>query len=321
MPKISVIIPCYNSAKYISKCLDALEKQTYKDFEILIVNDASTDNSLKLLLHEKDTRNLSISIIEHKINKGPGVARNSGIAKANGEFLAFCDCDDWYDEDFLEMMIVSAEKHNADIVMCNSKLVMSGGFVKDNSYTEIFKKNSTKKEYLAYSRTALCYLLVKKNLFNELKLPSLYNGEDMAIVPLLILRANKVIHINNALYNYAVRSNSASNIVSRNVYESMLEVYRILKSNWGEEYLDELEFIEIKTVLYAATLTGIKAGVKNKELENEIVKFYKEFPKWKKNKYIKNMPNRHRFFIWFSGRKLLNVNRIYVKIHTFLLNR
>lgn len=115
MDKISIIIPCYNVEKYLPKCLDSIVNQTYKNLEIICINDGSTDNSLKILdgYKEKDDR---IIVINQK-NRGLSETRNAGIKKASGKYIMFVDSDDWIDLDTCERAILKAIKYKCDLVL------------------------------------------------------------------------------------------------------------------------------------------------------------------------------------------------------------
>lgn len=117
--KISVIIPCYNAEKYIKKCINSICKQTFKDFEIVIVNDCSTDSSLTIIqeFEKKDNR---IKIINHSINKGAHNARQSGINAANGEYIAFIDSDDYIDKNYLKKLFEGTDNENIDLVILSA---------------------------------------------------------------------------------------------------------------------------------------------------------------------------------------------------------
>ena len=111
--KLSIIIPVYNVEKYISKCLDSILNQSFEDFEIICVNDGSTDNSLAILEEYKDKR----IIIINKKNEGSGVARNAGVDISKGEYLYFVDGDDWLEDNALEKMVKKADELNTDILI------------------------------------------------------------------------------------------------------------------------------------------------------------------------------------------------------------
>lgn len=126
MIKVSVIVPVYNSEKFLHKCLDSLVNQSLKEIEFICINDGSTDNSLEILKKyaQKDSR---IKIINQE-NKGIATTRNIGLEAANGEYTGFVDSDDWIDANFFEKMYAAAQKYNADIACCS--IIRVGKYIK-----------------------------------------------------------------------------------------------------------------------------------------------------------------------------------------------
>ena len=116
MTKVSVIIPVYNTEKYLRECLESVISQTFTDIEIICVNDGSTDSSLAIL-EEYASNDKRIKVLKQK-NKGAGSARNFGLKYATGEFLSFLDSDDFFENNFIEQMYSKAKETNADLVMC-----------------------------------------------------------------------------------------------------------------------------------------------------------------------------------------------------------
>ena len=116
--KVSVIVPVYNDELYLSNCLESLINQSLKDIEIICINDGSSDNSLSILedYSDKDDR---ISYYS-QANKGPGAARNKGIEKAKGDYIAFVDADDWLDLNALEKLYNQSIKNDSDMVLFNA---------------------------------------------------------------------------------------------------------------------------------------------------------------------------------------------------------
>ena len=117
-PKVSIIVPVYNVEKYIKKCASSLFEQTYPNIEYIFVNDASTDNSLDTLKHiAKNNLHQHITIVENKHNSGSSATRNNAINIATGEYITFCDSDDWVEPTAIEEMVNTMISHNADIVV------------------------------------------------------------------------------------------------------------------------------------------------------------------------------------------------------------
>ena len=128
MPKVTLIIHVYNSEKYISKCLDSILEQTYKDYEILIVNDGSKDNSQKIINEYKNKYPEKIISIEQE-NKGVSETRNESIKRANGEYIMFIDNDDYLDKDYIETFVNEIEKKDYDIVLGGYRRITETGKV------------------------------------------------------------------------------------------------------------------------------------------------------------------------------------------------
>ena len=125
MIKISIIIPVYNTEKYLKKCLDSIINQTLKSLEIICIDDCSTDNSLNIL-KEYQLKDKRIKIIEQKENKGQGVARNLGLNIAEGEYIGFIDSDDWVDLNFFEKLYFAAKKYNSDVALAANVRIGNG---------------------------------------------------------------------------------------------------------------------------------------------------------------------------------------------------
>ena len=140
MYKISIIIPIYNTEKYLRRCLDSVCNQTFGDIEIICINDCSTDGSLNILNEyaQKDNRIKIINFIE---NKGVAIARNTGIDEAQGEYISFVDADDYVDLDFFEKLYNKAIKTNSKLVVSNVQLETEN-LQKQNDYiiNDILKK-------------------------------------------------------------------------------------------------------------------------------------------------------------------------------------
>lgn len=117
MIKVSVIIPVYNGEAYLRRCLDSVCAQTFKEIEIICVDDASTDSSWQIL-EEYQKADPRFRLIGHNENKGVSAGRNSGLAEAQGEYIIFWDCDDFFEQDALDILYKKAEATQADICVC-----------------------------------------------------------------------------------------------------------------------------------------------------------------------------------------------------------
>ena len=321
MSKISVIIPCHNSFKLMKNVICSLENQTFRDFEVIVVDDCSDDDSYEKLMNYKEKSKLEVTVLKNDKNSGPGAARNLAINYSTSEWLAFCDSDDWYEYDFLERMIESANKNNADIVMCNYNKVFNNGNKVSVDYTSVFCESSTKREIIAYSKSSLCLLLVKRYLFDDLKIPSLFNGEDIAIVPVLLSKAKKIIALTKSLYCYYIRDDSVSNRPSVRIFDNILDAYKVIQNLIPNKFSIEKEFLCIKAVLYGGTLNAFKAGNSIKQIKKEVEKFKIAYPNWIDNPYIKSLGRSKVIYLKCLWHRIYFLNLLLAKIHYYYTQR
>ena len=137
---ISIIVPIYNSEKYLKKCIDSIINQTKKELEIILINDGSTDNSEKIIKEYKDKR---IKYIKNT-NQGIGTTRNQGIKEATGKYLMFIDSDDYIENNACELLYNKAEKDNLDMVVCDFYREKEDGEKKEDKIID-FKKTTIKE--------------------------------------------------------------------------------------------------------------------------------------------------------------------------------
>lgn len=208
---ISVIVPIYNMEKYLARCLDSIVNQTYKDLEIILVDDGSTDNSRKICdeYAKKDKR---IKVI-HKSNQGVSAARNDGIDIAGGEYYAFVDSDDYVSSKMFERLYSNAVRYNADISVCD--FVSTSGSEYSGTLSDcVVDMNSDlalKHLYIDADLgfVILCGKLFRKELFDGIRLPvGIKCAEDNYITYKLLYKAKNVVFEKSKLYMYFQRSDS-----------------------------------------------------------------------------------------------------------------
>lgn len=214
VPKLSVVMPVHNGERYIEKSVGSLLRQTYRDFEIIIINDGSTDESENVLKHINST-DIKISVY-HQENKGPSQTRNFGIEKACGEYLYFMDCDDYLDDKAFELMMPLIEEYSPDILFFGytKDYIKGNEFVKQKEYVSDFKAAGNKSEFadilpdLLEKRLQTCMgnkiyrlSLVKEHSFNE----SVNVYEDSLFHFQLYANVNKAVVSDKLLYHYVQR--------------------------------------------------------------------------------------------------------------------
>ena len=230
---ISVIVPVYKVELYIRQCLESIINQTYKDIEIILIDDGSPDNCGNICEEyaEKDKR---IRVF-HTENHGLSAARNLGIKEARGEYIGFIDSDDWIEPDMYEVLFRNALKYDADICECN---FWFGTW--SNNYIDLDNKVYINNESLeALFMDKICHVtwnkIYKRDLFEEIAFPEGRNIEDISIMHLLVNQSQKYVTISDKKYHYRQRADSIKHIYSASnlldYADSYLDRYKFYKNN------------------------------------------------------------------------------------------
>lgn len=212
-PAISLIIPAYNVEKFLVRALDSVKEQTFKNFEVIIVDDGSTDKSVEII-KKYCSENDNFKLIQQE-NKGPGAARNAAIKISKGEYIAFMDSDDYLEPEFLESLYNAAIESGADIACCNFNLYYPQKNLKVympfTSLPGVYSKTKALRKlildmgihYFVWNK------LSKRKIFfeNNLEFDDMY-FEDISTSPKIFYYANKIVLIGKALYNYTSRDTS-----------------------------------------------------------------------------------------------------------------
>ncbi|AGK55737.1 glycosyltransferase family 2 protein [Bacillus sp. 1NLA3E] len=232
-PKISIIVPVFNVERFIHDCVDSILGQTFKDFELILVNDGSIDRSGDICdeYSKKDDR----IIVIHKENGGQSSARNRGIDLAKGDYIGFIDSDDWIDKDMYEVLYKKAIETDTDISACNiieyQKDSTKRLFCNDSTY-QIYDRNSAMNEIFLNQRLTYspCNKIYKKDLFNCLRFKEGYILEDMDFAYKIIHQSNKIFYTGQAMYNYRYNDKST---LRKTFSKKRLDEYSVRKEMYA----------------------------------------------------------------------------------------
>lgn len=210
-PTISIIVPVYNVENFIGKCIESILGQTFKDFELILVNDGSIDRSGEICeeYSKKDKR----IVVFHKENGGQSSARNAGIEAAKGSYIGFVDSDDWVHSDMYKILYSKAIELESDIAACNiirfNKDSSKYYFCNDNSDYVYDRNNAMNELYLNERLTfSPCNKLYKRDLFRGIRFKEGYILEDIDFSYRIIHECNRIFYTGQALYNYRYNDNS-----------------------------------------------------------------------------------------------------------------
>lgn len=237
--KISVIVPVYKVEPYFRKCLDSIVNQTYRNLEIILVDDGSPDNC-GVICDEYAARDERIKVI-HKENGGVASARNAGLDAATGDYIGWVDSDDWIEADMFEYLLRGAQEHGADIAVCGRMEVYPDRQVFMGWEQETILGQEEAMGLLLEDRALrnyLCDKLWRRELFQDVVFPEGRNFEDIAVTYRLFEKADKVVCLPKCKYFYLqrgdgiVRNKALSNIMT--YYEATKERYFYLRDRYPQ---------------------------------------------------------------------------------------
>lgn len=301
---ISIIIPVYNTGERVRKCLQTVIEQTYKNIEIIVVNDGSTDNSLQIC-REYENIDKRIRVIDQK-NAGVSSARNAGLDSISGNYVAFIDSDDYVSDKYIQMLYETLKEGNADIAECGATVVnevtgdcweISPSFKFENDRDQIvssFCRNEGVSDYLWDK-------LFKKELFDGLRFTSFKCSEDFEILCHLLPKASRIISIDIPLYYYirndgsiGLSSFSEKKLDAIKARESIYQYYiSDGKKEWA--YMIAVQILSQIIILYAQIKPSDDSCKKHR---NYLLKKFKQYyPDALKEKYSKkrNLLRRIKF--------------------------
>lgn len=216
MPKVSVIIPVYGVGKYIERCARSLFEQTMDDIEYVFVDDCSPDHSisvLKSIMEEYPSRKNQVSILRHDTNRGIPAARKTGLSHATGDYIIYCDSDDWVDVTMYEKMWRKAVSGNYDMVICGYRETDENGeTLLFENFKNIHEKESNRLLIADKIPNYLWNKLIKRDLFHLIdEWPADDMHEDYAISAPIACQCHSIGFVYEPLYNYFINRNSISN--------------------------------------------------------------------------------------------------------------
>lgn len=276
--KLSVIVPVYNMAseEKLNWCMDSLVNQTISDYEIIAVDDCSTDNSLEILHDYERKYPEKVRVISSSVNKKQGGAKNLGLGRAKGEWIGFIDSDDWVTPDFYERLLGLAEETGADMVGCDYHLtdehsMKIGQVVHNNKKSQTGALTKEKYKSLILDSGSLVVKIYKRHIILDYpnRFPENIFYEDNAISNSWMLRAKRFEYLEEPLYYYYQHDTSTVHTITKKRCQDRMEAARVMVREAGEfgyleEYYPEIES-SFTTLFYVNTLFTYMAGVKKKE--------------------------------------------------------
>ena len=294
MDKVSIIVPIYNTEKYIKECLESIIKQTYRNIEIIIINDGSTDNSEDIIEQYKD-KDSRINIIKQK-NLGVSYSRNIGINAATGDYIMFVDSDDIIIENYIEQMMDILKKDKLDIIKSsykkfnnNTSIYTNVSFFKENY--KIINKNEINKLFIKTTNfNSSCMQIINKKIIDNNNVRFDINigfAEDFLFTYKIFLLSNKIGYINNN--GYLCRENNESSSRTGQINKQIknctdtIKAYNILYNKQNNQEVSNKILLHITYLIRSRSVKHINYN----NFKEKLLNFYNTeiWINFKKNKF------------------------------------
>lgn len=236
MPEISVIVPVYNTEKYLDRCIRSIIDQTFSDFELILVDDGSKDNS-GFICDEWEKKDSRIKVI-HQKNAGAGAARNAGLSVAEGKYIGFIDSDDWIEPEMYQVLYNAMVEHSVQVAMCDmrvrkddrEKIPLRSKGLKPEIKNQLYMFEQFFRVHGNNSMINVCIKLIDRNILSGFKFLEGTISEDVMASYYFIKKSETTAVINVPLYNYFInKSGVTKSPVTQKDFEYIDSFYNIWK--------------------------------------------------------------------------------------------
>lgn len=280
MELVTIVVPIYNVEKYLERCILSIINQTYKNIEILLVNDGSPDNSHKIMKkYEKKDNRIKCY---YKENGGLSDTRNYALNIAKGKYICFIDSDDYIEKDFVEKMFNELEETDSDLVWCDFSMVNDEGETGEIIINE--------DDIWSFEMPSACNKMYKIDLFknNNITFPVGIWYEDLATIPRLLFKSKKISKVNYKLYNYYFNPTSITKTYTMKVLDAMTAIKIVddfVQENSIKDSEEKLEYLYLYNgILNTTYRLSMTPEAKISDIKNVIKISIERFPNIFKNK-------------------------------------
>jgi glycosyltransferase involved in cell wall biosynthesis len=264
-PRVSIILPTYNGAKYINRAIESVLSQTLSDWELLVINDGSTDETEEIIKEyiKKDNRIIYLK----QENQGPAIARKNGIEKSKGEYIAFIDDDDvWIDKNKLNAQVDFLDENYEYVMVGTSGIIIDETGEKIMDYIVPVSNESIKRSFLLKNPFIQSSVLLRKNIFNkigEFPTPGIKFAQDYELF-LTVSLFGKIENFNEKTISYFMRSGNISTLHKKDILKNNIELIRHFKGKYPN-YYKAIIFSYLKYFIYLIII-NIILGKKLKKI-------------------------------------------------------
>lgn len=311
MTKLSIIVPVYNSSKYLYKCINSLLSQTLNEVEIILIDDHSVDNSFNIICDYQKLYPEKIKVLRNSENRGPGYTRNLGLAIATGEYIGFIDSDDYIEPDMFKKMYETAINNDDDIVETNMDLRYLGinlSFL-SRSCSNKEKRFNIKdhKEYFTTTRPSCCNRIYKKQLLKNEKFPENLKWEDYPFSLNILSKSNMIECLDDTSYHYRINLLGTTCTDLRRVNKRLLDIFEcsdMLEKQMTDNYVVDEFKKELRTVQIVNSIGRVRdllfANISRQNkilLMNYLINLIEiKYGDWQNNEWYKLQKQLSKFY-------------------------
>lgn len=303
MPVISIIIPVYNVEKFLRRCLDSILSQTFTDYELIIIDDGSTDQSGKICDEYKEI-DRRITFVIHQENQGSSAARNAGLSLCRGKYISFVDSDDWVEPHYLQSMLDCAEKEHADLVISSFIRVSSDNpTLYNRNEPKDLSKRAVISGYFSNLHAGLWNKLVLRELFieNAITFPQYNYYEDMVVSIKITIAASNIVYNDTPSYHYVVHNSSMTHLQNA---EKRFSLFTECLNNIL--IIQEIPFIKSDKALKRASMNIVNFNKKKiiKSISDERI-IHKTLGLYRESITFKNIRSLSDFLLFIASRSAI----------------
>ena len=324
MDKVSIILPVYGVEPYLERALDSLLSQTYKNIEIIPIDDCSPDNC-RAILKSYEQKYEQLRPIYFDENRGVSAARNAALDIMSGDWVCFCDGDDWYADCYVQKMLERAKAQNLDMVLCDYYIATEGKPPLRAGSLGTTEQIRDKMTEIASGSLSSCTKLIKREVVERagIRYPvGVKQSEELPVLPVWAKYSKKIGVLDEPLYYYYQRPSggSASNNSKSDSEKIFCDALALLRERLGEGYERELECRAIYSLFYGEILKMCKNKAKAREIKAKIAEYEAAWPSYKTNPYMNNFGFFKKTFISLVGARFVFGLRVLAKVHSMLIH-
>lgn len=323
--KISVIVAVYNTEKYLDRCIESLLNQTYKNMELVIVEDCSTDSSRKLLKKYKENKN--IKVFYNRENRGLSYSRNYGLKKSTGDFIGYIDSDDYVEPDYYEKLMSSIKDNKSDIAICDIKLV-------DEQTNKIQRCKCYANDFDVYSvvnngfAASACNKLFKRKNIEKYPFAEGKVNEDIAVVIPTVIQAKKISYADTC-YFYVQRGGSIQNSKFSDkrfdIFDGVKTTLERIKNEQDYEFYKNAIIYNQLILLLMFAIPKERNFIKRYKFLKKFNELSKDYKITKNNNYLEYLENSKRInqiyyknLVSFNEKKMILLDNVWISFYKTL---